>query len=125
MWKMSFLAVVIATMFLGGCNWGNKAVEETPMHNVKNDVRRGVNDVVEPNNPNGVYDNRDVNGNVNNNNVPNMTNPNVTNPNSNADVNGSNGYDHLPNENGTNRVKEDVIIKEKTDVNNRDTMNNR
>lgn len=115
MWKMSFLTIILATVFLGGCNWGNNAANETPMEDVKNDVREGVNDVedvVDPNRNHGVYD-RDVNNNtrgtvndgtVNDGTVNESTvMPEATTPGSNADVNGSNGYDNVPNANGVDR----------------------
>jgi len=131
MWKMSFLTIILATVFLGGCNWGNNAAnDETPMEGVKNDVRRGVNDVedvVDPDtNNHGVYD-RNVNNNngtmndgtvndgtTNNGTVrENTVMPEATTPGSNADVNGSNGYDNVPNANGVNGVER-----------NNNTMNN-
>ncbi|MFJ7648950.1 hypothetical protein ACIQ1H_15510 [Lysinibacillus sp. NPDC097279] len=115
MWKMSFLTIILATVFLGGCNWGNNAANETPMEDVKNDVREGVNDVedvVDPNRNHDVYD-RDVNNNtrgtvndgtVNDGTVNESTvMPEATTPGSNADVNGSNGYDNVPNANGVDR----------------------
>jgi len=80
MWRMSFLAIILAALFLGGCNWGNRAVETRPAENVKEDVRRGVDrveDAVEPNRRNDVYD-RNVND-VNRNNVlPESTTPGTT-----------------------------------------------
>lgn len=103
MWKIPFFTIMLATIFLGGCNWGNNANEETPMEDVGNDIRRGVDDVedaVNPNRNDNTYD-RDVNRSDNVNGVT----PDATNPNSNADVNSTNGYDNLPNTNGTNGVE--------------------
>ena len=112
MWKMSFLTIILATVFLGGCNWGNNAANETPMENVKNDVRRGVNDVEDVVDPNrNVYD-RNVhnNGTVNESTVM----PEATTPGSNADLNGTNGYDNVPNANGVNGVeRNDNTVNEK------------
>ncbi|WP_054767384.1 hypothetical protein [Lysinibacillus parviboronicapiens] len=135
MWKMSFFTIMLATVFLGGCNWGNNATEETPMEDVGNDIRRGVNDVenaVDPDHPNDVYNDRDVNGvdrgTVNDNNVI----PEATTPGSNADVNSSNGYDNVPNANGvernddmngTNGANNKDVIDDNVDVRDRD--NNR
>ncbi|MGE7998536.1 hypothetical protein ACQKOF_07645 [Lysinibacillus sp. NPDC093190] len=128
MWRMSFLAIILATVFLGGCNWGNKAVETRPVENVKHDVRRGVEDVVEPTRRNDVY-NRDVNG-VNRNTVlpeattpgttttPRTTTPGTTTvpgtttPGTNADLNGTNGYNNVPNANGV--VKEKIVEEKVT-----------
>ena len=126
MWKMSFLTVILfAALFLGGCNWGNKAVETRPVENVKHDVRRGVEKVEERND---VY-NRDVNG-VNRNTVlpeattPGTTTPRTTTPGTtpgtttvpgtvtpgtNADLNGTNT---VPNANGV--VKEKVVEEKVT-----------
>ena len=75
---MSFLAIILAALFLGGCNWGNKAVETKPVENVKYDVRKGVDkveDVVDPTKRHDVY-NRDVNGTV----IPEATTPGTTVP---------------------------------------------
>ncbi|MFJ7185482.1 hypothetical protein [Lysinibacillus xylanilyticus] len=136
MWRMSFLAIILAALFLGGCNWGNKAVETRPVENVKHDVRRGVDrveDVVEPSRRNDVY-NRDVNG-VNRNTVlpeaaaPGTTTPRTTTPGTttapgtttvprttmpgtNADLNGTNGYNNVPNANGV--VKEKIVEEKVT-----------
>ena len=113
MWKMSFLSIILATVFLGGCNWGNNAAE-TPMENVKNDVKRGVNDVedvVDPDRNDNVYDRNVNNGTVNDGTVNDGTvrektvMPEATTPGSNADVNGTNGYDNVPNANGVNGVE--------------------
>ena len=86
MWKIPVFTMILATMFLGGCNWGNKAAEETPMDDLGNDISRGVNDVedaVTPDKNRDVYE-RDVNndGTVNEKGVV----PEVTNPNPNVDV---------------------------------------
>ena len=107
MWKIPAFTMILATMLLGGCNWGNdNANQETPMEDVGNDIRNGVDDVkntvedaVTPDTNNDVY-NRDANGvnnngtmnenGVNNNGTVNDNNvevPEVTNPN----VNGTNG----------------------------------
>ncbi|KOP77818.1 hypothetical protein AMS59_14360 [Lysinibacillus sp. FJAT-14745] len=133
MWRMSFLAIILATVFLGGCNWGNKAVETRPVENVKHDVRRGVENVVEPARRNDVY-NRDVNG-VNRNTVlpeattpgttttPGITTPRTTTPGTttvpgtttpgtNTDLNGTNGYNNVPNANGV--VKEKIVEEKVT-----------
>lgn len=126
MWRMSFLAIILAALFLGGCNWGNRAVETRPAENVKHDVRRGVDkveDVVEPSRRNDVY-NRDVNG-VNRNTVlpeattpgttttPRTTTPGTTTvpgttttPGTNADLNSTNT---VPN----NGVVKEKIVEEK------------
>ncbi|MEK5329994.1 hypothetical protein [Lysinibacillus sp. FSL W8-0992] len=129
MWKMSFLTIILATVFLGGCNWGNNAANETPMENVKNDVREGVNDVedvVDPNKNHDVYDrnvNNNTRGTVNDGTVnegtvnENTVMPEATTPGSNADVNGSNGYDNVPNANGVNGVE-----RNNNAVNERNTM---
>lgn len=129
MWKMSFLTIILATVFLGGCNWGNNAANETPMENVKNDVRKGVNDVedvVDPNKNHDVYDrnvNNNTRGTVNDGTVnegtvnENTVMPEATTPGSNADVNGSNGYDNVPNANGVNGVE-----RNNNAVNERNTM---
>ncbi|MFJ5790536.1 hypothetical protein ACIQXW_12785 [Lysinibacillus sp. NPDC097162] len=129
MWKMSFLTIILATVFLGGCNWGNNAANETPMENVKNDVRKGVNDVedvVDPNKNHDVYDrnvNNNTRGTVNEGRVnegtvnENTVMPEATTPGSNADVNGSNGYDNVPNANGVNGVE-----RNNNAVNERNTM---
>jgi len=120
---MSFLAIILAALFLGGCNWGNRAVETRPVENVKHDVRRGVENVVEPTRRNDVY-NRDVNG-VNRNTVlpeaatpgtittPRTTTPGTTTvpgttttPGTNADLNGTNT---VPN----NGVVKEKIVEEK------------
>ncbi|MGE7690637.1 hypothetical protein ACQKMI_15680 [Lysinibacillus sp. NPDC097214] len=74
MWRMSFLAIILAALFLGGCNWGNRAVETRPAENVKHDVRRGVEKVEERND---VY-NRDVNGVNRNTMLPEATTPGTT-----------------------------------------------
>ncbi|MFJ3388260.1 MULTISPECIES: hypothetical protein [Lysinibacillus] len=129
MWRMSFLAIILAALFLGGCNWGNRAVETRPAENVKHDVRRGVEKVEERND---VY-NRDVNG-VNRNTVlpeattpgttgPRTTTPGTTTPGTttvpgtttpgtNADLNSTNGYNNVPNANGV--VKEKVVEEKVT-----------
>ncbi|MCL1697475.1 MULTISPECIES: hypothetical protein [unclassified Lysinibacillus] len=125
MWKMSFLTVILfSALFLGGCNWGNRAVETRPVENVKHDVRRGVEKVEERND---VY-NRDVNG-VNRNTVlpeattpgttaPRTTTPGTTTvpgtttPGTNADINSTNGYNNVPNANGV--VKEKVVEEKVT-----------
>jgi len=130
MWKMSFLTIILATVFLGGCNWGNNAAnDETPMTDLNRDVREGVNDVedvIDPdnhdvydrnvNNNNGTVNDGTVNdGTVNDGTVnENTVMPEATTPGSNADVNGSNGYDNVPNANGVNGVER----------NNNNTMNN-
>ncbi|WP_374963874.1 hypothetical protein [Lysinibacillus sp. RS5] len=126
MWKMSFLAIILATVFLGGCNWGNKAVEERPAENVKNDVQRGVDkveDVVDPDRKHDVY-NRDVNGTV----MPEATTPGTTAPRTNTDLNGTNGYNNVPNANGVDRngnVIKEKVVEEKVDVRENNNMNTR
>ncbi|WP_223552724.1 MULTISPECIES: hypothetical protein [Lysinibacillus] len=136
MWKMSFLAIILATVFLGGCNWGNKAVEERPAENVKNDVQRGVDkveDVVEPARKHDVY-NRDVNGTVMpeattpGTTVPRTTAPGTTTPGTNTDLNGTNGYNNVPNANGVDRngnVIKEKVVEEKVDVRENNNMNTR
>ncbi|WP_409367919.1 hypothetical protein [Lysinibacillus sp. 38-6] len=123
MWKMSFLTIILATVFLGGCNWGNNAANETPMTDLNRDVREGVNDVedvVDPDRNHDVYDRNVNNGTVNDGTTnhgtvrENTVMPEATTPGSNADVNGSNGYDNVPNANGVNGVER----------NNNNTMNN-
>lgn len=131
MWKMSFLAIILATVFLGGCNWGNKAVEERPAENVKNDVQRGVDkveDVVDPNRKHDVY-NRDVNGTVMPEaTTPGTTAPRTTAPGTNTDLNGTNGYNNVPNANGVDRngnVIKEKVVEEKVDVRENNNMNTR
>ncbi|WP_016991808.1 hypothetical protein [Lysinibacillus boronitolerans] len=141
MWKMSFLTIILATAFLGGCNWGNNAVEDHPVREAENDVRRGVDnveDALDPNRRDNAYDRNNVNGNgvdrgtVND----NTTLPEATTPGSNADINSTNGYDNTPNANGVNGVERNDnmngnnnndVVDDK--VNNtekyRDGMNNR
>ncbi len=133
---MSFLAIILATVFLGGCNWGNKAVEERPAENVKNDVQRGVDkveDVVEPARKHDVY-NRDVNGTVMpeattpGTTVPRTTAPGTTTPGTNTDLNGTNGYNNVPNANGVDRngnVIKEKVVEEKVDVRENNNMNTR
>lgn len=134
MWKMSFLAIILATLFLGGCNWGNKAVETKPVENVKYDVQRGVDkveDVVEPARRHDVY-NRDVNGTV----IPEATNPGTTVPRTTAPgtttpgttapgttAPGTNGYNNVPNAN--NGVIKEKVVEEKVDVRKNDNMTTR
>ena len=126
---MSFFTIILATVFLGGCNWGNNAANDTPMNDVKNGVREGVNDVedvVDPDTNHDAYD-RNVNNNnrgtvndgtVNDGTVnENTVMPEATTPGSNADVNGSNGYDNVPNANGVNGVE-----RNNNAVNERNTM---
>lgn len=136
MWKMSFLAIILATVFLGGCNWGNKAVEERPAENVKHDVQRGVDkveDVVNPDRKHDVY-NRDVNGTVMpeattpGTTVPRTTAPGTTVPGTNTDLNGTNGYNNVPNANGVDRngnVIKEKVVEEKVDVRENNNMNTR
>ncbi|MGE7914301.1 hypothetical protein [Lysinibacillus xylanilyticus] len=141
MWKMSFLAIILATVFLGGCNWGNKAVEERPAENVKNDVQRGVDkveDVVDPARKHDVY-NRDVNGTVMpeattpgttvpRTTAPGTTVPRTTAPGTNTDLNGTNGYNNVPNANGVDRngnVIKEKVVEEKVDVRENNNMNTR
>ncbi|MGE7943056.1 hypothetical protein ACQKNB_13295 [Lysinibacillus xylanilyticus] len=136
MWKMSFLAIILATVFLGGCNWGNKAVEERPAENVKHDVQRGVDkveDVVEPARKHDVYD-RNVNGTVMpeattpGTTVPRTTAPGTTVPGTNTDLNGTNGYNNVPNANGVDRngnVIKEKVVEEKVDVRENNNMNTR
>lgn len=120
MWKIPLFTMILATMFLGGCNWGNRAAEETPMNDLGNDIRQGVEDVedaVTPGtnrdvngvpengtiNENGVNNNGTINENgVNNNGTVNENGvvPEVRTPNNNVDVNGN-------NVNGT--IKEDIV----------------
>lgn len=130
MWKMSFLTILFATLFLGGCNWGNRAVEERPVENVKNDVRRGVDrveDVVEPDRRHDVYD-RNVNG-VERGTVNESTViPEATAPGTNADLNSTNGFDNAPNANGVernNNVNKENVVEEKVDIRERNNMNTR
>lgn len=119
MWKIPVFTMILATMLLGGCNWGDNANEETPMNDLGNDIRQGVDDVedaVTPDTNNDTYD-RNVNGvdengvnnngtvnenGVNNNGTVNENGvvPEVRTPNNN--VNGNN-----PNNNGV--IKEDVV----------------
>ncbi|KOY83906.1 hypothetical protein I6G82_15470 [Lysinibacillus macroides] len=136
MWKMSFLTIILATVFLGGCNWGDRAVEDRPMRDVENDVRRGVDDVedaLEPNDRNGTYD-RNVNGVDRGTINENTTVPEATTPGSNADINSTNGYDNTPNANGVNGVERNDNVNNNNDVVDekvnetekyRDSMNNR
>lgn len=108
MWKIPLFTMILATMFLGGCNWGNRAADETPMNDLGNDVRRGVDDVedaVTPGNDrdvNGVDRNGTVNehGTVNENGVV----PEVRTPNNNVDVNGNRS-----NVNDTNDVVDEKV----------------
>ncbi|MGY3187938.1 hypothetical protein [Lysinibacillus sp. TE18511] len=131
MWKMSFLAIILATVFLGGCNWGNEAVEDRPAENVKNDVQRGVDkveDVVDPDRKHDVYD-RDVNGTVMPEaTTPGTTAPRTTAPGTNTDLNGTNGYNNVPNANGVDRngnVIKEKVVEEKVDVRENNNMNTR
>ncbi|GAB0168965.1 hypothetical protein LSPCS325_24020 [Lysinibacillus sp. CTST325] len=120
MWRMSFLAIILAALFLGGCNWGNKAVETRPVENVKHDVRRGVEkveDVVEPSRRNTVLPEATTPGTT----VPRTTTPGTTTvpgttvpgttttPGTNADLNGTN---NVPNANGV--VKEKIVEEKVT-----------
>ncbi|AVK82710.1 hypothetical protein C3943_03640 [Lysinibacillus sp. B2A1] len=130
MWKMSFITILFATLFLGGCNWGNRAVEDRPVENAGNDVRRGVDkveDTLDPDRRNDVYD-RNVNGVERGTVNENRTIPEATTPGTNADLNGTNGYDNVPNANGVERndnvIKENVV-EEKVDVHERNNMNTR
>ncbi|MFJ7734098.1 hypothetical protein ACIQXF_19750 [Lysinibacillus sp. NPDC097231] len=134
MWKMSFLAIILATVFLGGCNWGNRAVETRPVENVKNDVRRGVEDVTEPTRRHDLY-NRDVNGVNRNTVIPEAAAPGTTTmpgttttPGTNADLNGTNGYNNVPNANAvpnTGNVIKEKVVEEKVDVRNRNNTTTR
>lgn len=113
MWKIPVFTMILATMFLGGCNWGNEATNETPMEDVGNDIRRGVDDVedaVTPDKNNDVYE-RDVNNNGTDNGKGVV--PEVTNPNPNVDVNGTNGV-----------IKEGVI-EDEVNVRERENINTR
>jgi len=138
MWKMSFLAIILATVFLGGCNWGNEAVEDRPAENVKNDVRQGVDkveDALDPNDTNDAYDrdardiDRGTNGTVNENiPLPEATTPGTTAPGTNTDLNGTNGYNNVPNANGVDRngnVIKEKVVEEKVDVRENNNMNTR
>ncbi|MFJ7371431.1 hypothetical protein ACIQVU_18690 [Lysinibacillus sp. NPDC098008] len=134
MWKMSFLTIILATVFLGGCNWGDRAVEDHPVEDAANDVRRGVDDVedaLDPNDRDDAYD-RNANdidrGTVN----ENTTVPEATTPGSNADINSTNGYDNVPNANGVDGVErndniDNDVVDEKVNETEkyRDGMNNR
>ncbi|MBD8519525.1 hypothetical protein [Lysinibacillus fusiformis] len=130
MWKMSFLTIILATVFLGGCNWGNRAVEDHPVRNAETDVRNGVDrveDALDPNRRDDAYD-RNVNGVERGTVNENTTLPEATTPGSNADINSTNGYDNVPNANGVNGVeRNDNIVDEKANDTEkyRDGMNNR
>ena len=109
MWKIPVFTMILATMLLGGCNWGDNANEETPMNDLGNDIRQGVEDVEDAVTPgtnrdvNGVHENGTINENgVNNNGTVNENGvvPEVRTPNNNVDVNGN-------NVNGT--IKEDIV----------------
>ena len=122
MWKMSFLTIILATVFLGGCNWGNNAANETPMEDVRNDVQRGVNDVEDVLDPDRDYDayDRNVNdGTVNENTVnENKVMPESTTPGTNPNINGTNNNGNVPNANGgVNGVE-----RNDNTVNDRNTM---
>ena len=140
---MSFLAIILATVFLGGCNWGNEAVEDRPADDVKNDVRQGVDkveDALDPNDTNDAYDrdardiDRGTNGTVNENiplpeaTTPGTTAPGTTAPGTNTDLNGTNGYNNVPNANGVDRngnVIKEKVVEEKVDVRENNNMNTR
>jgi len=138
MWKMSFLTIILATVFLGGCNWGNRAVEDHPVRDAETDVRNGVDrveDALDPNDRDNAYDRNNVNG-VDRGTVnENTTLPEATTPGSNADINSTNGYDNVPNANGVNGVERNDnnvnnnngIVDEKVNDTEkyRDGMNNR
>ncbi|KUF35522.1 MULTISPECIES: hypothetical protein [Lysinibacillus] len=136
MWKMSFLTIILATVFLGGCNWGNNAVEDHPVRDVENDVRRGVDnveDALDPNNRDDAYD-RNVDGTNRGTVNENTTLPEATTPGSNADINSTNGYDNVPNANGVNGVERNDNVNNNNDIVDdkvkdtekyRDGMNNR
>ena len=130
MWKMSFLTIILATVFLGGCNWGNRAVEDHPVRDAETDVRNGVDrveDALDPNNRNDAYD-RNVNGVERGTVNENTTLPEATTPGSNADINSTNGYDNVPNANGVerkNNVIKENVVEEKVDVRERNNMNTR
>lgn len=116
MWKIPAFTMILATMLLGGCNWGNdNANQETPMEDVKNDVERGMNDVedaVTPDTNNDMY-NRDVNG-VNENGTVNdnsMYNNGTTNDN-NGTVNDNNVVPEGNNNNTDGTVKENNNVHE-------------
>ncbi|MGE8033448.1 MULTISPECIES: hypothetical protein [unclassified Lysinibacillus] len=115
MWRMSFLAIILAALFLGGCNWGNRAVETRPVENVKEDVRRGVDrveDVVEPNRRNDVYDR-----NVNNRNtvLPEATTPGTTTvPGTTTPGTVTPGTTTTPGTHTTGEVKEKIVEEKVT-----------
>jgi len=115
---MSFITILFATLFLGGCNWGDRAVEDRPVENAENDVRRGVDrveDALDPNDRDDAYD-RDVIGNDRGTVNENRTIPEATTPGTNADLNGTNGFDNVPNANGVERndnVNEENMVEEK------------
>lgn len=133
MWKMSFLAIILATVFLGGCNWGDEAVEDRPAEDVNNDVRQGVDkveDALDPNDTDDAYDrdardiDRGTDGTVN----ENIPLPEATTPGVNTDLNGTNGFNNVPNANGVDRngnVINEKGVEEKVDVRERNDMNTR
>ncbi|MEQ6356119.1 hypothetical protein ABNX05_15945 [Lysinibacillus sp. M3] len=116
MWRMSFLAIILAALFLGGCNWGNRAVEDRPADNnvnndVKNDVRRGadrVEDALDPSR-NGDYD-RDVNDANRNNILPESTTPGTTTTPGTVTP----GTTTTPGTNTTGEVKEKIVEEKVT-----------
>ncbi|MFJ7736065.1 hypothetical protein ACIQ2D_06925 [Lysinibacillus sp. NPDC097287] len=122
MWKIPLFTMILATMLLGGCNWGDKANEETPMNDLGNDIRQGVDDVedaVTPDTNNDTYD-RDVNGvdkngTVNDNGVNNngAVNENGVNNNGTVNENGVVPEVRNPNVNGTNDVIKEDVVEEK------------
>ncbi|GLC87906.1 hypothetical protein [Lysinibacillus piscis] len=120
MWKLSLLTMLLATMLLGGCNWGNRAAEE-----VNEDVRRGVDkveDVVDPDRRDDDAYNRNVDGvdrrmlNDNDRVVPEATPP--------ANVDGTT----VPNTNGVQRndtVIEEDVVEKKVDIDKQNNVNTR
>ncbi|MEO4054090.1 hypothetical protein [Solibacillus sp. CAU 1738] len=128
MWKGLFIASMLGTVLLAGCNTNNEALNhETPMQ----DVRNGVNDVIDHNNVRD-YNTAPRNETVN----PNTTNPvNPTVPGTGNGVNngtinnGVNGTttDKYVAPNGT--VEERVIEKNgngvEVDVHERNNVNNK
>lgn len=117
MWRMSFLAIILAALFLGGCNWGNRAVETRPAENVKEDVRRGVDrveDTVNPNRRNDVYD-RNVNDVNRNTTLPEATTPGTTTvPGTTTPGTVTPGTTTTPGTHTTGEVKEKIVEEKVT-----------
>ncbi|MEK4228368.1 hypothetical protein [Solibacillus sp. FSL H8-0538] len=126
MLKSTFIAYMLGTVLLVGCNTNtDKVNEETPMEDVKNGVNNGVNDV--ENGVNEVID--DVENGVNNNEVDmNGTDTNGTNGQINEGTinNGNGDYQNGVTAPDTgNNVNNEDIIEDKADRKDKDNIDNR